>query len=228
MAPRRTYFKRRARRPRRWRKRGMARRNFRVSRPSLGSGIPNAVIMKHKYSDNFGAPISSTINTAIFHLNSLYDPYQTGVGHQPYYFDQLAALYNKYTVFGVKVDLVASCGGANTQCMIGMKAQRDTTALVNIGDLAERPGAKWTILNSQGPQKRLSKYFNLAQLFGVSKKAISNDGEYSAASSASPTKLYYLNISAQHPDGATATNIFYNVTLTFYSRWSERIRQTQS
>ena len=36
-------------------------------------------------------------------MNSLFDPDQTGTGHQPYYFDQFAALYNRYTVLGSKL-----------------------------------------------------------------------------------------------------------------------------
>ena len=42
---------------------------------------------------------SNGIAKQYMRMNSLFDPDQTGTGHQPYYFDQFAALYNRYTVF---------------------------------------------------------------------------------------------------------------------------------
>ena len=36
-------------------------------------------------------------------MNSLFDPDFTGTGHQPYYFDQFATIYQRYTVIGSKL-----------------------------------------------------------------------------------------------------------------------------
>lgn len=220
-------WKKTGRRPRRrrapWRRK---KRHFRVSKPALGSGIPNAVIMKHKYCESFTGATTTTLATQIFNLTSMYDPDHTGIGHQPYYYDQMAALYSKYTVIGVAYDIRVNCG--SNQILCGVKAQRDTTALSSISDVCERPGAKWALLNGAGTPKRFKGYFSLSRLFGVSKKAIMDDGDYSAAVGASPAKAYYLNISAQHPDGTSSSAYQYTLTLTFYTRWSERTRQQQS
>ncbi len=50
--------------------------------------------------------IVGTTNT--FQLNGLYDPDTTGVGHQPYGFDQLATFYKLYTVRNARVNIIVT------------------------------------------------------------------------------------------------------------------------
>lgn len=64
--------------------------------------FPNKIIVRHRYAQTFtldgtaGAASSFQIG-----LNDLYQP--IAGGHQPMGFDQMAALYQKYKVLGVKV-----------------------------------------------------------------------------------------------------------------------------
>lgn len=50
----------------------------------------------------------SAITGYVFRANSLYDPDYTSVGGQPYMYDQLAAIYNRYRVYSMsfKLDIV--------------------------------------------------------------------------------------------------------------------------
>lgn len=75
---------------------------------SLGPTYPNGLIAKHKYSQS--KVLSATyVNTDIpgtalqsFRTASLFDPDRTGTGHQPLFFDEMAAIYNQYRVLGAK------------------------------------------------------------------------------------------------------------------------------
>ena len=99
--PRRKNIKRR--RPRRRRVPKSVPRNL-----SLGPTYPNGIIAKHKY--NMNKTLSATYvngdipGTALqsFRTASLFDPDRTGVGHQPLFFDEMAAIYNQYRVLGAK------------------------------------------------------------------------------------------------------------------------------
>ncbi len=53
----------------------------------------------------------------IFRLTGLYDPNQTGVGHQPYYFDQWCTFYDRYRVLNTKWTATAyqKEGGAGSE-----------------------------------------------------------------------------------------------------------------
>ena len=95
----------------RFRKRGGARRTRRRGARKgrsrrirhLAIGVPNTMTTRLKYVDwvtltaNAGTPQYYAFST-----NSCYDPNVTGTGHQPGFFDQLSAMYQKYIVLGSK------------------------------------------------------------------------------------------------------------------------------
>lgn len=88
-------------------------RNIRVPRIRMFSGttgkqnefgFPQEMKVKLRYVDSF--PLTSTtggITSTTFRMNSLFDPDFTYTGHQPYGFDQWAALYTTYVVLGSKL-----------------------------------------------------------------------------------------------------------------------------
>lgn len=59
--------------------------------------IPQRYITKMKYSEQVSTDAAGRY---MFNLNSIFDPNRTGTltGHQPYGFDTLATLYNRYRV----------------------------------------------------------------------------------------------------------------------------------
>lgn len=60
--------------------------------------------MDHKYLTTISLdPGAGSYGYYRFRTNSLFDPDHTGVGHQPMYFDQMAALYKEYVVTGAKI-----------------------------------------------------------------------------------------------------------------------------
>lgn len=195
-----------------------------VSRPS--TGLPASWIMKHKYVISYAVTMSTSPDTKLFNLNDLFLPTPAGATHQPYYYDQMVALYNKYTVYGVGITVKATC--ATSPVIIGVKSQRDQTLLAAGVDGCERPDVKYAMLNPGGRGATLSMYVNLGRVFGITKKQLMGDGEYSAAGGATPVKNWYLQCFAQHPDSATACSAYYTVELVYYTRWSERIRVAQS
>lgn len=222
--------KRKIRRPRSTRRRRTVRRKM----PALSlirrfpqSGLPESVIMKHKYADSFSFASGATPHTQFFRLNSMYDPDQSGVGHQPYYYDQMTPLYNRCIVYGCHVKLKATCG--TNQAIVGFKDQIDTSAISTAVDACERPNAKYALLNNGAKGAYLSKYFPINKLFGVTKSMVLNgEMDFSHDASGNPLRQWYLQIFAQNPDSSTATNIQYTIELIYYTKWIDRKRQNQS
>jgi len=70
--------------------------------PSRGiSGFPTTIRTTLKYCDVITlTSTAGAVSQYAFRLNSAYDPDYTGGGHQPYFYDQFAAIYRKYTVMG--------------------------------------------------------------------------------------------------------------------------------
>lgn len=72
--------------------------------PRLQTGFPQQMKVRLKYVDEYVmTSTAGAVANQAFRMNSVFDPDFTGVGHQPYGFDQYASLYNVYTVLGSKL-----------------------------------------------------------------------------------------------------------------------------
>lgn len=75
-----------------------------------GLGFPARMRTILRYTADLGlTSAAGVMTTTSFSANGIYDPDLTGVGHQPMYFDQYMAVYNKYKVLGSKL----TCVGGN-------------------------------------------------------------------------------------------------------------------
>ncbi len=98
----RSTFRRKRRFVRRRTRPSSFRRRRRVPLPIGGFG--NKRMVKLRYSDlkEFDVPVGgSTFN--IYRANSVFDPDETGAGHQPLGFDQWMLAYQTFTVIGCKM-----------------------------------------------------------------------------------------------------------------------------
>lgn len=69
-------------------------------------GMPRTKLARLRYATQFAInPNSLQFDHYSFKLNSLYDPDNSGSGHQPYGFDNLMAYYTRFSVVSCKVTL---------------------------------------------------------------------------------------------------------------------------
>lgn len=80
-------------------------RTLATVRPVMGVyGLGQSFRTKLKYVDNVGlSSVGGAVSKNVFSPQNCYDPNVTGTGHQPMYFDQLAAVFNKYKVHSAKI-----------------------------------------------------------------------------------------------------------------------------
>lgn len=191
------------------------------------------------YGHSFGISAPATSTTAAspprYCLNSLFDPDNTGVGHQPMQYDQLTGIYRKYLVHACKVDLEFSNPsgdalyvGYNVWNNSGGTATQPASSL-DLGNLTERRNAKMVpIVNSGNQTRKMSIYVPMATLMGVPRVVYKSDrGQYAAAYNANPAVLAFLEILALDPNGGT-TGCTVRMNFTYYAELYEMVPQTQS
>lgn len=186
--------------------------------------------MKHVYVDNY--KLDNTGGTTVaatqqFRLNSLYDPDFTNTGHQPYYYDQIAALYAEYCVYGVLVDLYAGSESVNSPILLTIAPSLASSLPSDASLGLERPQAIRLFIDAGGASQRLYKYFKIYEILGVPKSECFIDDALSA-SGTNPSRPVYLNMSAICSDTGVTCTLNVNVKFTFYCKWSKRIDQTES
>jgi len=196
-------------------------------------GFPQQMKVRLKYVDEYVmTSTSGGTATQTFRMNSCFDPDYTGVGHQPYGFDQYAALFLKYTVLGSKLkctwspigenDVTASKGPYNVVTFGDEDASVPGSILTSI----EMPRSDHKVMGSKsGGQnvKTTSLTFSPARDLGLDPY----DDTVGAVVSASPSQTYF-GVCQCNDAGSTTSNVLLKVELEFLVLFKGSKNQAQS
>jgi len=165
--------------------------------------FPWKYIARLTYGINVALSTVGSIPTASqnrFRLNSAYDFDLTGSGEQPYQYDSLTAVYTKYLVKGVLIDLTFVDPTADG-LWVGYSIHTDTTNNdqpqgLTLGDVMSRPGFRCMPLNNTGEQLvTIKEYIPIHSVFGLTKNQYESLTDvYGAAYNASPVANAILDV----------------------------------
>lgn len=180
------------------------------------------MLVKLKYHTSVSISSSAGLqgyNT--FNLNSIFDPDQTNVGHQPRYTDQLFASggpYLNYKVLAtkIKVQFMNDNTSASALGYVGVFVRTDDASIPNdIDQWGELPNMKYKLLTTMNSKQpiTITRYVNIARQLGI--KDIADDDNAQALYNASPTDLVQCDVIYAPLDQATTTSIYAIVDLTY-------------
>lgn len=153
--------------------RSKARRSKALLARAAYSPFPQRQNFSIKYGDCFNLAGGSGVVVQSFRLNSLYDPDITGVGGQPRYYTELAAVYGRYKVRAVDIS-VQFINNAEHLCMVGFAWSRSPgTPLSSITEIQQvflegNSSVSKTLIQkgSFTPSVTLTKHLDLALIEG--------------------------------------------------------------
>jgi len=210
------------------RRKGGRRRGRRGSRViSRRALFPPSYLSKMKYSAlhqlSFGG--AGTPAVYLYRANSIYDPDYTGTGHQPYGHDEMALIYNRYRVFGVKYKITFTNQSAVQQEIVVQHRPNDAFS-TDIDLMFEQPSTKHRlVLDQEGSGqgvKQVRGYMSVAAARGVSKMEVNTDDGYAAAFGANPihSPCLVVALANQNALQTSALNVRYD--LTYYVKCYDR------
>lgn len=157
-----------------------------------------------------------------FSCNGMYDPNVTGTGHQTLYFDQMAAVYNHYTVIGSKITITPVPFTATSESWIMSLCQNDDAAVTTATPTgqAEIAGSKYMIVpaNFSGVPLSLSDNWSAKKTFGGS--VLGNDN-LQGTSGANPTEVTNWLISIRATDSVSTVSCYVKVEIEYIAIWEE-------
>lgn len=164
-----------------------------------------------------GAPSKYT-----FRANSIFDPSETGVGHQPMFHDLYASLYNHYVVKSSKfyAKLWSETSGTTYNTLVCVKLDDDNSLSMNAETLLEQrdPLVKWKLLRQQGAgthdECTIHHSFNAKSFFGL--KDPEDNETVGAQCGANPTDQAYYIIQWQHSNASTVLNPLHGLVFIDY------------
>lgn len=226
---------------------GYAAKRFRLYRNPLNRAQLSTCL---QYQTNIslnpttGAIGSGGSNLWTFAANGLYDPDITGVGHQPMYFDNFAAVYNRYRVNFSKITVTVVNHSVNTDTAyyngttgiltntpnysykLAIVTDRDLTSVdgpSNIAYLIEEggPNIKWRFISPSlvGVLPKLYHFATPSRLTGL----VRTDDSLQADTSSNPSRLCYYHIAVASADGNTdPPGVYLHVHLKFWVTFFDR------
>lgn len=157
------------------------------------SGFPDSIRTTLKYHQDIGiTSASGVVNGNTFRANSCFDPDETGTGHQPMYFDQLAAVYGRYQVVSsyIRVTFTPITETAGTSnWLFGIVGQNSNGLSSNPNTLCEGGHSKYKVVNGRlgGPnQCTLTLKYTPEACLGLTYK----DTDVGALVTANPDQSY--------------------------------------
>lgn len=192
-------------------------------RPKWSKAFPQKGFYKLIYTD---AGYSFTLNVGngyssshVFNGNDLYDPDVTGVGNQPYGFDELSAFFQRFLVYSSKIDVwFHPADDTNEPIMAGVVAAFNASVAVDdYSDLSQFPHHKMIKLTGRTGDNKA----NHVSLYASSKQ-ICNTGRFRDASengstTASPSVLWRWTVFCNSNTIADDKVIDFDVKITYYA-----------
>lgn len=195
-----------------------ASKNYNMVR--AGKGFPKKLMMTHTYADVFNKNTGAAGVLAVhqFRANGMYDPDITATGHQPYYFDQMSAVYNHFTVIGSRIILrVVKADNTQYPITVGIYINDDATN-ASLQASLEHPSSVHTTLGLSNQSAVLTKNWSAKKTFGSA--VLANDNLQGSAS-ADPTEQSVFTIFLDSTSSAQQTSVTIDVTIEYIAVWDE-------
>lgn len=189
-----------------------------------GSPMPDRFNASLIYSDTVTLnPGAGTLVHHDFRLNSLYDPDLTGTGHQPRGFDQLMAFYQRYRVYGCKMDVCmlspAATDAARFKWCVLVSGQSVTPTWTQYAAEEHPNRVSPVYLATHGitaVMPRYTGYVTMKDIYQV--KDIEDDADATGTTSSNPPRGAFMQLIGTAIDNFVNPDpIEFQVTLTFYS-----------
>lgn len=162
--------------------------------------IPQRYICKMKYCET--NVTSAVTGQYVYNLNSIFDPDRSGIGHQPYGFDNLALLYNRYRVIKCGWRIESPIGdGTDFRAVHAIPSNDPSITWNTAGYIRENPRCKYVTCNPGAPAKTLSGWVSLPSLMGRNTQQYMADDTYSATVLANPAETALLYVFTSNVNG---------------------------
>lgn len=198
-----------------------------IPRISYSQGpLPHRLRCVHRYySKVLLNATSGAVDDHAFAANDLYDPDRTGTGHQPYGFDQMAALYDHFVVIGSSCKVVA---GGTGDHRFGIFVADNSTVMTDLTAWGEMGTAQSKRLPLAGGQVRtVMKKICPQRFLGVSRTEYMDD-QFKGSNSASPSEQAFFHVGAWKADAGDPGQVTVEVFLTYIAIWIEPKRVSTS
>lgn len=212
---------------RRYKRRYGNRRKYSMA---VGTLIADRTKVLMKYADDKSVTVDGFLGqNALFRCNSIFDPDQSGVGHQPMGHDQYANFYQRYVVIGSKITITFKVQEDNTatnalsdQTNVGLTTIRNTSDTITSNtEFMENNRASYGTICPQRPTVKITKKFSPKRFFGV--KNVLDEENIAANFGSNPQNEAFWQLRFWPVATGTTRPVNFNVMISYVCVLRERV-----
>lgn len=196
----------------------------------------NLSVFPENYKFKARWAVNSTLSSAagidvfgtdkVFNLNSIYEPESGNTNHAVLGWTELANIYRRYRVTGVKYELVVYDPNVETMAVgIWVQPPENTFNMAGqtVQTMAEKGNMNIRFIANTGQQViRHTKFHRLNNICNVRKTVLFNNETYSALMTANPAKVPTLKLASANTTSGTVQSLRYKLIVTYYGIAFER------
>jgi hypothetical protein len=162
----------------------------------------------------------------VYSCNGLFAPNITGGALQPRGFDQIAPMFDHYTVVGAKIRVLFSTASGNGPLICGVHLKDTSSTSTSLLNAMESRSVKSRVLTLEKPVVITFK-INLSKFLG--RPSILSEDNCRGDISSNPAEQAYFHVFASSADAGTDGGVVnMQVTIDFIVAWTEPHQPTAS
>lgn len=203
--------------------------------PALLGGFTDRCRVTLRYVDNVTiTPSGVTAGNYVFTGNDVFDPDVTSTGLQPCNFDDFAAQYSRYRVWGSKLrySLANNTAGALDMCTAVVGPRHLSTAITTQAAQENFQCQPYTqvrrtiIYNNGMPSQAGSISMSTQKFLGLSNTEFQGQDDLAALTSASPGHRWFWHLTITSDDQSSTTPHYCNVMIDYDVEFWDRVDTT--
>lgn len=158
----------------------------------------------------------------VFRGNSLYDPDETGIGTQPYGYDNYCGgsgtPFGAYRVYASKISVYLTANNSETPAPFNLAVYPYQTApnYVEIPDVLRIPGCKVNLIDTQTDdtsRRKLTNYCTTRFMFPTNYMAQTLEAVYNG----NPSAVWHWAVQFDNYDAQIEQNLYFDVKIVYYA-----------
>lgn len=187
------------------------------------AGLGTMKVTKMVYVEK-GLISTGTLGAAGFYqyrLNSIFDPNLTGVGRQPSTHDQMAVLFETYTVTQCDFKITFVNNLDNNSLVVGYYIADRSTTNTDVTVICEQGLTDWKIINRNTSGNTVAHFqgsVDIPKLMGFNKEQYISSSNYQTLFGANPADVAYVTLFAADSINGGSVTIPFFVELVYHVR----------
>jgi len=186
--------------------------------------FPKTKLVRHIYEEDVIHPAGAApgfISQYTFRANGTFDPNSTGIGHQPMYRDEYAALYKFYTVIASFINVTFDYAAGFNHHLIRVDID-GTSAGLGVSEIVEQNPSTSSENVQRVKPLTLKKSYDAKRYYKTTLSGLMADDLKKTAVTADPAEVVYFNIVRAPIDPAlTLARCPIRVRIVYIVMWRE-------